>query len=83
MRESATARVECPVASPSRATVYARTLHRACLIVGGVPQLSAQLNVSPVSLVGWMEGREEPPLGVFLGAVDILLLNAAAAGRAG
>ena len=82
MRQSATARSDCPVAAPSRASVYARTMHRACLIVGGVEHLASQLRVSTVSLVAWVEGREVPPLGVFLGAIDVILLNAETAGQA-
>lgn len=83
MYESTSGTAGCPVAPQSRATVYARTLHRACLIVGGVPELAEHLRVSPVSLVVWMEGREPPPLGVFLAAVDIVLLHAEQAGNAG
>jgi hypothetical protein len=82
MRQSAAARADCPSAWPSRASVYARTLHRACVIVGGVERLASQLRVSAVSLVAWVEGREVPPLAVFLAAVDVILLNAETAGRA-
>ena len=75
MRPSATARVNCPAAQPALENVYARTLHRACLILGGVPQLADHLKVSVVSLVAWLEGREPPPLAVFLAAVDVVLLD--------
>lgn len=82
MRQSAATRIDCPVATPSRTSVYARTLHRACLVVGGVEHLATQLGVSAVSLVAWVEGREVPPLAVFLGAIDVILLNAESAGKA-
>jgi hypothetical protein len=82
MRQSAAARIDCPVATPSHTSVYARTLHRACVIVGGVEHLASQFGISAVSLVAWMEGREVPPLGVFLGAVDVILLNDESAGKA-
>src|SRR5687767_15457691 len=34
---------DCPLAPPEQASVFARTLHRACLIVGGIEQLAQQL----------------------------------------
>jgi hypothetical protein len=73
---------DCPVATPSRSTVHARTLHRACEILGGVQQLAAQMKVSAIALLRWMEGEEDPPIGIFLAAVDIVLLHAGSAGRA-
>ena len=63
-------------------TTYSRTLHRACLILGGVPQLAAHLRVGETALRAWLKGEGEPPLDVFLGAVEILLLAADAAPRA-
>ena len=74
MRAS-TAKIDCPAASPSRQTTYARALHRACLILGGAPQLANHLGVSESSLRGWLEGRDDPPQMVFLAAVEIVLLH--------
>ncbi len=75
-----TAKAPCPTAPPSRETTQARTLHRACLILGGAPQLAAHLGVSETALQAWLEGREEPPQMVFLAAVEIVLLHIDASG---
>ena len=66
--------VVCPPLSKSRVTVYARTLHRACEMLGGVDALARQLNVSEATLTRWIGGLEQPPLDKFLAAVDIVLL---------
>ncbi|HTM59851.1 MAG TPA: hypothetical protein VL199_05775 [Burkholderiales bacterium] len=71
----ATAKVECPTAPPSRETTQARTLHRACLILGGAAQLAAHLGVPEPTLQAWLEGREDVPQMVFLAAVEIVLLH--------
>jgi len=73
--------VDCPPLSKSRVTVYSRTLHRACEVLGSLDALSRQLNVPAPTLARWIGGLEQPPLDVFLKAVDIVLL--AAAPRAG
>jgi len=73
---TAPASADCPSAAPSRRTVYARALHRACLIVGGVAPLATQLNASEAAVRSWIEGIDEPPESAFLGAVEILLLHA-------
>jgi hypothetical protein len=72
---------ECPVARASRSTTYVRVLHRACVVLGGVEHLAAHLKVGVLAMERWMEGHEEPPEDVFLGAVDIVLLHASVAGR--
>ena len=82
MRPSASPAVDCPLAREARGSTYARALHRACLIVGGIAPLAAQLGVRDAALRGWLEGDGEPPLEVFLATVEILLLNAESAGRA-
>jgi hypothetical protein len=74
MRLSA-AKIDCPVPPPSRETTFARALHRACLILGGVPHLASHLGVPEATLQGWLEGREDPPQMVFLAAVEIVLLH--------
>ena len=68
--------VDCPPLSKTRVTVYARTLHRACEVVGSVDALSRQLNVPAPTLARWIGGLEHPPLDKFLAAVDIVLLGA-------
>jgi len=71
---SAEARHECPTAPPSRKSTYAKALHRACVVIGGVDRLAARLSVPEATLRNWMEGREDPPEEVFLAAVEVLLL---------
>ena len=68
--------VDCPPLSKTRVTVYARTLHRACEVLGGLDALSRQLNVPAAALTRWIGGLEQPPLDKFLAAVDIVLLAA-------
>ena len=77
-----TAKVDCPLPSPSRQTTYARTLHRACLVLGGVAQLAKHLGVSEPAVRNWLEAREEPPQMVFLAAIEIILLHLDQAGAA-
>jgi hypothetical protein len=72
---------DCPLAPPAQASVHARTLHRACLVIGGIDKLAAQLNASIEDMRKWMCGEEPPPQPVFLGAVEIVLLYAERAGR--
>jgi hypothetical protein len=76
MRTGASPAVDCPNPAPSRRTIYARTFHRACLLLGGVAQLAAQLRASEAAVRSWVEGIDEPPEASFLAAVEVLLLNA-------
>ena len=77
MPEPVSQRVDCPPLPKSRVTVYSRTLHRACEVLGGLDVLSRQLNVPGPTLARWIGGLEQPPLDAFLKAVDIVLLAAA------
>lgn len=79
MRETAAA-IDCPLAPPEHASVHARTLHRACLVLGGIDPLASHLRVSGPELRRWLRGEEMPPEAVFLGAVEIVLLHASGAG---
>jgi len=63
----------CPAAVPPQVTVYTRVLHRACQIAGGVEPLAARLRVPIATLYRWLEGENDPPVSVFLKAVDIVL----------
>ncbi|HYG56431.1 MAG TPA: hypothetical protein VD965_14135 [Burkholderiales bacterium] len=65
---------DCPHAPPPRASVYARTLNRACLIVGGIDVLAGRLQIPLADLRRWMTGAEQPPASVFEQCVEILLL---------
>ena len=81
MREMSGAAKDCPLAPPEHASAYARAMHRACLILGGVQYLAKHLKVSGEDLRRWMAGEEEPPEPVFLAAVEIILLYADGIGR--
>ena len=76
MQELIGARIECPPLSKTRVTVYARTLHRACEVLGGLEATSRHLRVPAAMLARWIAGVEPPPLEVFLAAVDVVLLSA-------
>ena len=80
MRATTSAKVDCPQPPPARESTYARTLHRACLILGGTEQLARHLGVSEPALRNWLEGREDPPQMVFLAAIEIVLLHLEQAG---
>jgi hypothetical protein len=72
-------RVVCPPLSKTTVTVYARTLYRACELLGGVEALGKHLGVNAATLTRWIGGVEEPPTDAFLAAVDVVLLAAAPA----
>lgn len=76
MQEPASRRIDCPSLSTTRVTVYARTLHRACEVLGSLEALSRHLKVAPATLERWIGGLEEPPTSAFLAAVDVVLLAA-------
>jgi hypothetical protein len=82
MPAGVSAKVDCPLPVPSRQTTYARTLHRACLILGGVVPLARHFGVSETALRSWLEAHEEPPQMVFLAAIEIILLHLDQAGAA-
>jgi hypothetical protein len=76
-------RVDCPPLSKTRVTVYARTLHRACEVLGGLDALSRHLKVPAATLTRWIGGTEQPPLEAFLAAVDVVLLGVEPGGGTG
>jgi hypothetical protein len=82
MRQMSAAAKDCPLAPPEHASVYARALHRACLVLGGVEQLAKHLEASEADLSRWLRGEEPPPERAFLAAVEVVLLHAGDAGRA-
>ena len=73
---------ECPAAPAADATVYARTLHRACLVLGGVEPLAAHLQVPVFEVLAWVRGEAEPPEPVFIACVEVILLQAEGRGPA-
>jgi len=76
MRQFSAAAQDCPLAPPQHASVHSRTLHRACLILGGIGQLARHLEAAEDELRRWMGGERQPPEAVFLRAVEVLLLYA-------
>ena len=78
---SGSAGMNCPLTPPEQATVYAKALHRACLIVGGIEQLAAHLRVPKELLERWIRGEGEPTQAIFHASVEIILLYAAKPGR--
>ena len=70
----------CPITPEARKSTYARTLHRACVILGGAPGLAAHLGVAEADLLRWLQGAEEPPFETFVGAVEVILLHLDAPG---
>jgi hypothetical protein len=73
---------ECPIAPEAQRSTYARALHRACLILGGVPVLAGHLGVAEAELQHWLQGGQEPPFEIFLAAVQVILLHLDAPGTA-
>jgi hypothetical protein len=53
-------------------TVYSRTVREAERLIGR-EQLCRALKALPAELDIWLSGSEEPPLEIFLKAVDIVL----------
>jgi hypothetical protein len=52
--------------------LYAAAVKRAAALVGGEGNLARVLATRPGVLARWIEGREVPPLQVFLKAVDLI-----------
>jgi hypothetical protein len=52
--------------------VYLRTLRRAAELVGDPERLALALKVTPSHLALWLDGNEQPPVEVFLRAVDLV-----------
>jgi hypothetical protein len=56
-------------------SVRLQALRRAGEILGGTPQLRKYLRVSAFALGAWLAGSEQPPLDIFLKAVDVIVLQ--------
>lgn len=61
----------CPSTSQN-AHVYIKTLHTACLMLGGEHRLAAYLGVPTDVVEAWLNGRGTPPDSVFLRCVDLV-----------
>ena len=55
------------------ASVYSRSFQKAAELIGGYDKLCRYLQVPPAKLREWIEGKAEPPAGIFLRVVDFLL----------
>jgi hypothetical protein len=75
VHEPAYSRVQWPPPAQRRDTVYARTLLRACEVLGGLDAAARHFGVPAATIARWIEGAEPPPLEVFLAAVDVVLLG--------
>ncbi|HEV8109675.1 MAG TPA: hypothetical protein VGP97_19350 [Burkholderiales bacterium] len=54
-------------------SVYSRTLQKAAEGAGGAKRLARLLRVPLADLEKWMADKDEPPMAVFLKAVDLVL----------
>lgn len=52
--------------------VYARTLSRAAVALGGRTQLADFLHVPEETLDAWLDGDKMPPLEAFLDSLDVI-----------
>jgi hypothetical protein len=55
------------------ASVYSRTLQKAAEVAGGSKRLARLMRVPLADLEKWMADKDEPPMAVFLKAVDLVL----------
>jgi hypothetical protein len=62
----------CPSAAKND-NIHVRTLHEACLILGGEQKLAEYLGVTAAAVDGWLRGISRPPDRVFLRCVDVIL----------
>ncbi len=61
----------CPSTSKN-SHIYIKTLHEACLAMGGEHKLAKYLGVSVDEVEGWLNGRGVPSDLVFLRCVDLV-----------
>ena len=54
-------------------SVYSRTLQKAAEAAGGQKKLARVLRVPLADLEKWLADKDEPPMAVFLKAVDMVL----------
>jgi hypothetical protein len=56
-------------------SVYSRTLQKAAELIGGRKQLCRYLKVPTAELQKWIADQARPPVGVFLRAVDLIIVE--------
>ena len=54
-------------------SVYSRTLQKAADLIGGRDKLCRFLHVPAAELKKWIDDKAQPPIGVFLRAVDLII----------
>jgi hypothetical protein len=62
---------DCPEVDPD-VHLYVRTLHRACVKMGGIAALAQRLGVASASVLHWLDGMSPVPQHIFLKSVDII-----------
>jgi hypothetical protein len=62
----------CP-STAQNSHIYIKTLHEACLILGGEHKLAHYLGVPVELLEDWLNGRGAPSDEVFLRCVDLVM----------
>jgi hypothetical protein len=55
------------------ASIYSRTLQKAAELLGGRARLCRHLRVPSAELERWIADQVQPPRGIFLKAVDVIL----------
>lgn len=61
-------------------SVYSRTLQKAAETAGGRKRLARLLRVPLAELEKWIADKDEPPMVIFLKAVDLVLEQATSSG---
>ena len=61
-------------------SVYSRTLRKAAETAGGQKKLAQLLRVPLADLEKWIADKDEPPMSVFLRAVDLVLDETSSSG---
>ena len=65
-------RLRC-LATVAKTTVYADTLSRAALAIGGEARLAAALKVPLEDLYGWLHGDARPSTEIYHKTLDLLI----------
>lgn len=61
----------CP-STHKNANVFVRTLHEACVLLGGEHQLAEYLGIDVRTIEQWLAGQGRPPDAVFLRCADLI-----------
>jgi len=61
-------------------SVYSRTLQKAAEAAGGQKKLARLLRVPIAELEKWIGDKDEPPMSIFLKAVDLVLDDTTSSG---